>query len=73
MTAPALIALLMGVGFSQPQANAIAEYSSSQAGQQLDPCANSWMGDGLFGLTQQLRRDLHREAGTSGCVPGTVM
>ena len=26
------------------------------------------MGDGLFGLTQRLRRDLHREAGTGGCV-----
>ena len=26
------------------------------------------MGDGLFGLTRQLRRDLHDEAGTRGCV-----
>ncbi len=69
MTAPALIALLVGVGFQQPQAEAIAVYSASQAGRQLDPCATSSMGDGLFGLTQQLRRDLHREAGTSGCVP----
>jgi len=72
MTAPALIALLMGVGFSQPQAQAIAVYSQSQAGlneDEMDPCARSWMGDGLFGLTQQLRRDLHSEAGTKGCVP----
>jgi hypothetical protein len=72
MTAPALIALLVGVGFPQPQAAAIAVYSSSQAGQQLDPCASSWMGDGLFGLTRQLRRDLHREAGTQGCVPAAA-
>jgi hypothetical protein len=72
MTAPALIALLIGAGFAQPQAEAIAVYSQTQAGldqYQMDPCARSWMGDGLFGLTQQLRRDLHREAGTSGCVP----
>ena len=32
MTAPALIALLMGVGFGQPQAAAIAAYSQTQAG-----------------------------------------
>jgi hypothetical protein len=72
MTAPALIALLLGAGFAQPQAEAIAVYSLSQAGldqYQMDPCASSWMGDGLFGLTQQLRRDLHRQAGTPGCVP----
>jgi hypothetical protein len=68
MTAPALIALLIGVGFARPQAEAIAVYSNSQAGQQLDPCASSRLGDGLFGLTRQLRRDLHREAGTGGCV-----
>ena len=72
MTAPALIALLIGAGFAQPQAQAIAAYSLTQAGldeTRMDPCATSWMGDGLFGLTQQLRRDLHREAGTWGCVP----
>ena len=72
MTAPALIALLIGVGFAHPQAKAIADYSQTQAGideDEMDPCATSWMGDGLFGLTQQLRRDLHREAGTRGCVP----
>jgi hypothetical protein len=71
MTAPTLIALLIGAGFAQPQAAAIAAYSQTQAGvdeTQMDPCATSWMGDGLFGLTQQLRRDLHREAGTKGCV-----
>src|ERR1700690_1463705 len=71
MTTPALIALLIGVGFAQPQAEAIAVYSQTQAGldpDEMDPCATSWMGDGLFGLTQQLRRDLHHEAGTSGCV-----
>ena len=72
MTAPALIALLVGVGFPPPQAEAIAVYSSSQAGQQLDPCATSSMGDGLFGLTQRLRHDLHREAGTTGCVPAAA-
>jgi hypothetical protein len=72
MTAPALIALLIGVGFPEPQAEAIAVYSSSQAGHQLDPCATSYMGDGLFGLTRQLRRDLHREAGTTGCVPAAA-
>jgi hypothetical protein len=72
MTAPALIALLIGAGFAQAQAEAITDYSQSQAGlnqDQMDPCARSWMGDGLFGLTQTLRRDLHREAGTNGCVP----
>lgn len=72
MTAPALIALLIGAGFAQPQAAAIADYSLSQSGltrDEMDPCASSWMGDGLFGLTRQLRRDLHREAGTEGCVP----
>jgi hypothetical protein len=71
MTAPALIALLIGVGFTQPQAEAIAVYSHSQSGldpDELDPCASSRLGDGLFGLTQQLRFDLHREAGTTGCV-----
>src|SRR5580700_5063649 len=71
MTAPALIALLIGAGFAQPQAEAIAIYSQTQAGSDqdtVDPCATSWMGDGLFGLTRQLRRDLHREAGTYGCV-----
>jgi hypothetical protein len=74
MTAPALIALLVAVGFSEPQAVAIEAYSHSQSGvdqageRLLDPCAKSWMGDGLFGLTQQLRRDLHEEAGTNGCV-----
>jgi hypothetical protein len=72
MTAPALIALLLGAGFAQPQAEAIAAYSKTQAAgaaeSEMDPCATSWMGDGLFGLTQQLRRDLHREAGTRGCV-----
>ena len=48
MTAPALIALLIGAGFAQPQAEAIAVYSQSQAGldqYQMDPCARSWMGD----------------------------
>jgi hypothetical protein len=75
MTAPALIALLIAVGFEPLQAAAIEDYSHSQSGvdeygeERLDPCAKSWMGDGLFGLTQQLRRDLHREAGTPGCVP----
>jgi hypothetical protein len=72
MTAPTLIALLIGAGFAQPQAEAIALYSQTQAGVDrytLDPCATSWMGDGLFGLTRELRRDLHREAGTQGCVP----
>ena len=71
MTAPALIALLIGAGFAQPQARAIAVYSQTQAGvdqEEMDPCARSWMGDGLFGLTQDLRRQLHREAGTKGCV-----
>jgi hypothetical protein len=71
MTAPVLIALLIAAGFGQPQAKAIAAYSQTQAGveqDKMDPCARSWMGDGLFGLTQQLRRDLHREAGTQGCV-----
>jgi hypothetical protein len=68
MTAPALIALLIGAGFAQPQAQAIAAYSQTQAGPGIDPCARSWMGDGLFGLTRQLRRDLHEEAGTQGCV-----
>ncbi len=69
MTSPALIALLVAAGFAEPQARAITIYSASQAGEQLDPCATSWMGDGLFGLTQQLRRDLHRNVGTRGCVP----
>ncbi|HTW51727.1 MAG TPA: hypothetical protein VME45_07520 [Stellaceae bacterium] len=68
MTAPALIALLIGAGFAQPQAEAIAAYSQTQAGPEIDPCASSWMGDGLFGLTRELRRDLHVEAGTRGCV-----
>ena len=68
MTSPALVALLLAAGFAEPQARAIVEYSATQAGEQLDPCATSWMGDGLFGLTRELRRDLHREAGTHGCV-----
>jgi hypothetical protein len=68
MTAPSLIALLIGAGFAQPQAQAITVYSQTQSGDELDPCATSWMGDGLFGLTQDLRRDLHHEAGTRGCV-----
>jgi len=79
MTAPALIALLLAAGFAKPQAEAIAAYSYSQSGVDqngervlLDPCAKSWMGDGLFGLTQQLRRALHEEAGTQGCVAPEV-
>jgi hypothetical protein len=74
MTAPALIALLMAAGFAQPQAVAIEAYSHTQAGADqdgerlLDPCASSWMGDGLFGLTRDLRRDLHAQAGTNGCI-----
>jgi hypothetical protein len=78
MTAPALIALLIAVGFGEQQATAIEAYSHSQAGvdqdgeRRLDPCASSWMGDGLFGLTRQLRRELHAEAGTNGCVPAAA-
>jgi len=74
MTAPALIALLIAAGFAQPQAAAIEAYSHTQAGSDqdserlLDPCATSWMGDGLFGLTRELRSALHAEAGTKGCV-----
>jgi len=68
VTAASLMALLVGVGFSQPQAEAITVYAHSQSGTQLDPCARSWMGDGLFGVTRQLRRDMHSEAGTHGCV-----
>jgi hypothetical protein len=75
MTAPTLIALLIAVGFGEQQAAAIEAYSHSQSGSDengerlLDPCAKSWMGDGLFGLTQELRRAMHAEAGTPGCVP----
>lgn len=75
LSATTLIALLVSFGFPEPQAKAIERYSHTQAGlyidgeRVLDPCATSWMGDGLFGLTQTLRRDLHREAGTHGCVP----
>lgn len=75
MTASALIALLVSVGFAEPQAHAIEHYAVSQAGYEtdgediLDPCAKSWMGDGLFGLTKDLRRSMHAEAGTRGCVP----
>ncbi len=69
MTAPSLVALLLAAGFAEPQAHAITTYAHSQSGEQLDPCATSWMGDGLFGVTRQLRRELHREAGTGGCVP----
>ncbi|HXC27498.1 MAG TPA: hypothetical protein VNV38_06030 [Stellaceae bacterium] len=72
MTAPALIALLIGAGFAQPQAQAIVNYAEIESGQQLDYCARSWMGEGLFGLTQRLRRDLHQEAGTDGCVSPNV-
>jgi len=72
MTTPALIALLIAAGFAKPQAEAIAVYSQTQcAGPrevELHPCATSLKGDGLFGLTQQLRYDLHRQAGTKGCV-----
>ena len=74
VTASALIALLVSAGFSQPQAKAIENYVHSQAGvdadgeRLMDPCATSWMGDGLFGLTRSLRRSLHAEARTSGCV-----
>jgi len=74
MTAPALIALLVSAGFAEPQAYAIEKYAVTQAGYEidgehiLDPCAKSWMGDGLFGLTRELRRSMHAEAGTRGCV-----
>jgi hypothetical protein len=68
MPAPALVALLLAVGLAEPQARAIVVYSASQSGAELDPCATSSLGDGLFGLTQGLRRDLHREAGTAGCI-----
>lgn len=63
-----MVALLLGVGFAHPQAEAITVYAQSQSGDQLDPCARSWMGDGLFGVTQVLRRNMHKEAGTRGCV-----
>lgn len=78
LSAPALIALLVAAGFAEPQAKAIELYSHSQAGvdadgeRLLDPCANSWMGYGLFGLTRGLRRALYQEAGTSGCVPPEI-
>src|ERR1700683_2167406 len=77
MTAPALVALI-AAGFGQPQAVATEAYPHSQSGidqngeRLLDPCAKSWMGDGLFGLTRALRRDLHREAGIAGCVPAAA-
>lgn len=68
ISAGALIAMLLGTGvFELPQAQAVVAYAQRESG--LDPCAKSWMGEGLFGLSGKLRREQHDEAGMSGCVP----
>ncbi len=67
MTAPALIARLLAAGFAQPQAQAIERYSYGES--RLVVCATSWMGEGLIGVAGVMRRRLHEDAHTSGCVP----
>jgi len=70
MTGASLALMLMAAGFGAPQSRAIVAYSFNES--RLDACASSWMGDGLFGVTRGLRRALHREAGTGGCVPAEI-
>jgi hypothetical protein len=67
MTAAALLSLLLATGlFGRPQAEAILAYSWGES--RFDPCARSRMGEGLIGVAGTLRRLLHREVGTAGCV-----
>jgi hypothetical protein len=65
VAAPYLLSLLLATGvFAQPQAEAVVAFARVNG---LDPCAASWMGEGLFDVAGTLRRDLHREEG-AGCV-----
>lgn len=66
MTEAVLLSLLLNAGFAAPQAGAVLAYAAIES--RLDPCASSRLGDGLFGVTGDLRRTEHREAGAAGCV-----
>lgn len=78
MTVAAALFLLANAGFAEPQAHEIARYFSQAthgpgkvtAETQLNPCAASRYGEGLVDVTGQLRKQLHRDTGISGCVPG---
>lgn len=73
VTQATLLTLLLATGiFGEPQARAVVEFSSRNMG--LDPCARSTLGEGLFDVAGELRRDFHREewpaqfAGIPGCI-----
>lgn len=69
MTVVALSALLLAT-WPQPQAQAVLLYMEREAGVDrhnlisgpLDPCAYSRLGEGLVGVTGNLRGELHRFA-----------
>lgn len=58
MTGPALSLMLLAAGYSPPQAQAILSYSWQES--RFDPCASSWRGEGLFGVSRTLRGELRR-------------
>lgn len=74
LAAAAWIAMLVGSGFGERQAAAIARFSAVESSPErgafhlsmpLDPCAHSWRGEGLLGVTQRLRWELHEFAGAA--------
>jgi hypothetical protein len=67
ITASALLAMLLNTGvFQRAQAEAVVAFAGIN---HYQPCAASWMGDGLFDVAGTLRAALHRETGYRGCVP----
>lgn len=67
ITASALFGMLMAAGiFQPPQARAVVAFAAIN---HYEPCAASWMGEGLFDVAGTLRRQMHTETGYRGCVP----
>lgn len=67
ITASALYAMIVATGiFAPPQAHAVVEFAAIN---HYEPCAASWMGEGLFDVAGVLRRQMHAETGYRGCVP----
>lgn len=67
ITASALFGMLMAAGiFQPPQAHAVVAFAAIN---HYEPCAASWMGEGLFDVAGTLRRQMHAETGYRGCVP----
>lgn len=65
--ASALTLMLLAAGFAPPQARAVVAYSWGES--RLQPCANSVMGEGLFGVAGLMRRAAHADAHVVGCIP----